>query len=165
MASRSDREGKQLNVFPPSDILNGIRAALLFSPCSSAYWRHKKRSSAQGTLCWSARQWCARDSRALHWNRPKIFNSDQGSQFTSEQFTGVLAQRGAAISMDGRVNGGRANGFRRRRLLCKLRMPSNKGRVSSHRTQSKRLLIQDCKQLGLRGKLVAFEIAMHVPHC
>ena len=40
--------------------------------------------------------------RALRRGRPEIFNSDQGSQFTSEKFTGVLAQRGVAISMDGR---------------------------------------------------------------
>lgn len=40
--------------------------------------------------------------RALRWGRPEIFNSDQGSQFTSEEFTGVLARRGVAISMDGR---------------------------------------------------------------
>ena len=31
-----------------------------------------------------------------------IFNSDQGSQFTSEKFTGELAKRQIAISMDGR---------------------------------------------------------------
>lgn len=40
--------------------------------------------------------------RAFRWGRPEIFNSDQGSQFTSDEFTGVLAQRGVAISMDGR---------------------------------------------------------------
>ena len=33
--------------------------------------------------------------------RPAIFNTDQGSQFTSEAFTGVLAEAGIAISMDG----------------------------------------------------------------
>ena len=33
---------------------------------------------------------------------PKIFNSDQGSQFTSEKFTGVLKDKGIKISMDGR---------------------------------------------------------------
>ena len=32
---------------------------------------------------------------------PAIFNTDQGSQFTSEAFTGVLSQAGIAISMDG----------------------------------------------------------------
>ena len=34
--------------------------------------------------------------------QPEIFNSDQGSQFTSEAFTGKLQERGIAISMDGR---------------------------------------------------------------
>ena len=34
--------------------------------------------------------------------KPEIFNSDQGSQFTSEAFTGVLKREGIAISMDGR---------------------------------------------------------------
>ena len=34
--------------------------------------------------------------------RPEIFNSDQGSQFTSEAFTGVLIENQIAISMDGK---------------------------------------------------------------
>ena len=33
---------------------------------------------------------------------PDIFNTDQGSQFTSYNFTGVLIQNGITISMDGR---------------------------------------------------------------
>ena len=33
---------------------------------------------------------------------PEIFNTDQGSQFTADAFTGVLRERGVAISMDGR---------------------------------------------------------------
>jgi putative transposase len=36
------------------------------------------------------------------YGRPEIFNSDQGSQFTSDCFTGVLIQNGITISMDGR---------------------------------------------------------------
>lgn len=40
--------------------------------------------------------------RALAIGRPEIFNSDQGSQFTSEAFTGILQDAGVAISMDGR---------------------------------------------------------------
>lgn len=40
--------------------------------------------------------------RALHVGKPEIFNSDQGSQFTSNAFTGVLKERGIKISMDGR---------------------------------------------------------------
>ena len=34
--------------------------------------------------------------------KPEIFNTDQGSQFTSLAFTGVLKDAGVAISMDGR---------------------------------------------------------------
>jgi len=33
---------------------------------------------------------------------PEIFNTDQGSQFTSESFTDVLLSRGISISMDGK---------------------------------------------------------------
>jgi putative transposase len=36
------------------------------------------------------------------FGRPAIFNSDQGSQFTSPRFTEVLIAAGARISMDGR---------------------------------------------------------------
>jgi putative transposase len=39
---------------------------------------------------------------ALRQGRPEIFNTDQGSQFTDEDFTGVLGAHGVAISMDGR---------------------------------------------------------------
>ena len=34
--------------------------------------------------------------------RPEVFNTDQGSQFTSHDFTSVLLKAGIAISMDGR---------------------------------------------------------------
>jgi len=36
------------------------------------------------------------------YGRPEIFNTDQGSQFTSFEFTGTLKDAGIAISMDGR---------------------------------------------------------------
>ncbi len=36
------------------------------------------------------------------YGRPEIFNTDQGSQFTSHDFTGVLEDARIAISMDGR---------------------------------------------------------------
>ena len=39
---------------------------------------------------------------ALAIARPEIFNTDQGSQFTSGAFTGVLEDAGVAISMDGK---------------------------------------------------------------
>ncbi len=41
--------------------------------------------------------------RALErYGRPEIFNTDQGSQYTSDDFTGVLKVRDIAISMDGK---------------------------------------------------------------
>jgi putative transposase len=35
-------------------------------------------------------------------NRPKIFNTDQGVQFTSENYTKILTEKGIKISMDGK---------------------------------------------------------------
>jgi putative transposase len=40
--------------------------------------------------------------QALRVARPDIFNTDQGAQFTSNDFTGRLAAAGIQISMDGR---------------------------------------------------------------
>jgi putative transposase len=48
------------------------------------------------SFCVAALEW------ALKTARPEIFNSDQGSQFTSEQFTQVLLDHDVEISMDGR---------------------------------------------------------------
>jgi len=39
---------------------------------------------------------------ALRKGSPEIFNTDQGSQFTGEAFTGLLKQHGVRISMDGK---------------------------------------------------------------
>lgn len=36
------------------------------------------------------------------YGQPDIFNTDQGSQFTAEEFTAVLLDRGVKISMDGK---------------------------------------------------------------
>ncbi len=44
----------------------------------------------------------ALDEALARYGKPKIFNTDQGSQFTSAAFTGKLAAAGVAISMDGR---------------------------------------------------------------
>jgi putative transposase len=41
------------------------------------------------------------DAMARH-GRPEIFNTDQGSQFTSPRFTGLLTEAGIRVSMDGR---------------------------------------------------------------
>jgi len=44
----------------------------------------------------------ALEEALARFGRPEIFNTDQGSQFTSAAFTGTLAAAGVAISMDGR---------------------------------------------------------------
>jgi putative transposase len=44
----------------------------------------------------------ALEEALARFGRPEIFNTDQGSQFTSAAFTGVLASAGVRISMDGR---------------------------------------------------------------
>ena len=46
---------------------------------------------------------CAEALReALGHGRPEVFNTDQGSQFTSREFTQVLEDSGVKISMDGK---------------------------------------------------------------
>jgi putative transposase len=44
---------------------------------------------------------CLEEALRTH-GKPEIFNSDQGSQFTSDEFTGILKRESIAISMDGR---------------------------------------------------------------
>jgi putative transposase len=44
----------------------------------------------------------ALEEALARFGKPEIFNTDQGSQFTSAAFTGALASAGIRISMDGR---------------------------------------------------------------
>ena len=44
----------------------------------------------------------ALEEALARFGRPEIFNTDQGSQFTSPRFTGILQRAGVRISMDGR---------------------------------------------------------------
>jgi putative transposase len=44
----------------------------------------------------------ALEEALAHYGRPEIFNTDQGSQFTSDDFTGTLKDHGITISMDGK---------------------------------------------------------------
>ena len=53
-------------------------------------------NTLEGSFCLEALD------EALATGRPEIFNSDQGSQFTSAAFTGRLEDSGVRISMDGR---------------------------------------------------------------
>jgi putative transposase len=50
----------------------------------------------EGTFCRTALQ------QALQRSTPLIFNTDQGSQFTTQAFTTLLDTAGVQISMDGR---------------------------------------------------------------
>jgi len=47
--------------------------------------------------------WCAQTLKAAieKGGTPEIFNTDQGSQFTSDKFTSILNENGIKISMDG----------------------------------------------------------------
>ena len=47
--------------------------------------------------------WCVETlQQSLHqWGKPQIFNTDQGSQFTSDDFVAVLQEHQIAISWDG----------------------------------------------------------------
>jgi putative transposase len=53
-------------------------------------------NSLEGSFCVEALE------EALGRGRPEIFNTDQGSQFTSASFVGVLESRGIQVSMDGK---------------------------------------------------------------
>ena len=44
---------------------------------------------------------CLKQALSIH-GKPEVFNSDQGSQFSSEAFTGVLKAHDIRVSMDGR---------------------------------------------------------------
>ena len=44
----------------------------------------------------------ALEEALAHYGRPEIFNTDQGSQFTSPRFTSILTEAGVRVSMDGR---------------------------------------------------------------
>lgn len=44
----------------------------------------------------------ALEEALARYGRPEIFNTDQGSQFTSPRFTGLLTEAGVRVSMDGR---------------------------------------------------------------
>lgn len=63
-----------------------------FSRCVLAW---EMSVTLDGSFCLEALR------RALGLGVPEIFNSDQGSQFTSSAFTGVLKAAGVQISMDG----------------------------------------------------------------
>jgi len=58
---------------------------------------HRVSSTLDGDFCLAALE-----EALAKYGPPDIFNTDQGSQFTSERWTGRLKEAGIQISMDGR---------------------------------------------------------------
>ena len=65
------------------------------------YSRHVVRWSVSNSMC---TEWVTQvvEEAIRGEGKPEIFNTNQGSQFTSEVFTEVLKSNGIRISMDGR---------------------------------------------------------------
>jgi putative transposase len=64
---------------------------------SRAVLAWKLSTSLQDDFCVNALE-----EALARWGQPEIFNTDQGVQFTSEDFIEILKARGIRISMDGR---------------------------------------------------------------
>lgn len=78
-------------------LLKGFAYLIAIMDWASRYvlsWRLS--NTLEATFCVE----CLRE--ALSFGKPEIFNTDQGSQFTSVGFTDVLKEQSIAISMDGR---------------------------------------------------------------
>jgi Integrase core domain len=92
--------------FPLPGCDHGLGGAAQGSACAA------RGMAAEGTrkvLAWRVSntmevEFCieALEEALKRFGRPDIFNTDQGSQFTSPRFTGVLQDAGVRISMDGR---------------------------------------------------------------
>jgi putative transposase len=64
--------------------------------CSRYVLTWQLSNTLDGYFCLDALQ------QALAAGRPQVFNTDQGVQFTADEFTGCLARADIRISMDGR---------------------------------------------------------------
>lgn len=71
--------------------------------CAVVDWFSRRVLSHRVSITMEA-EFCveALEEALARHGRPGIFNTDQGSQFTSEAFTGVLTANTIAISMDGK---------------------------------------------------------------
>ena len=56
----------------------------------------KLSNTLENTFCIEALE------ESLGYSKPDIFNTDQGSQFTTRRFTDPLLDKGIKVSMDGR---------------------------------------------------------------
>ena len=71
--------------------------------CAIVDWASRRVLSHRVSISMDA-SFCveALEEAFARYGQPEIFNTDQGSQFTSEEFTGALKARGVQISMDGK---------------------------------------------------------------
>ena len=71
--------------------------------CAVVDWASRKILSHRVSISMDS-EFCidALEEALAKYGKPDIFNTDQGSQFTSEAFTGVLKREGIRISMDGK---------------------------------------------------------------
>src|SRR5437868_9716797 len=97
---KAQREGSAAGVFGPG---SGNVAAQPVVDVKSLDWFSRRVLSWRVSITMEAAFCVAtlQDAMARH-GKPDIFNTDQGSQFTGQAFTGVLADNGIAISMDGK---------------------------------------------------------------
>src|SRR5271166_2657663 len=101
----SGRQAQALQAYRVSMREDGAELRLVRRACSRLYlnqirphglaWRLSNTMDAD--FCVTALQ-----EAIAHFGRPVIFNTDQGSQFTSFAFTNVLKDADIRISMDGR---------------------------------------------------------------
>jgi putative transposase len=95
-------------VYPPAVrqlLAIAVRLAAVVDWFSRRVLSHRVSITMEADFCVEALE----EALARH-GKPEIFNTDQGSQFTSEAFTGVLIDHKIAISMDGK-GAWRDNGF------------------------------------------------------
>ena len=71
--------------------------------CAIVDWASRRVLSHRVSISMDA-EFCveALEEAFARYGQPEIFNTDQGSQFTSEEFIRALKARGVAISMDGK---------------------------------------------------------------
>ena len=71
--------------------------------CAIVDWASRRVLSHRVSISMDA-SFCveALEEALARYGQPEIFNTDQGSQFTSDDFTAALKARGVAISMDGK---------------------------------------------------------------
>src|SRR5437763_84936 len=88
-------------IAPEAGLSVSRQCALLGLARSSFYYRRVRSWRLSSTLTAGFCVEAQREALA-RFGKPGIFNTDQGAQFTSDEFTTMLRDHGIEISMDGR---------------------------------------------------------------